>query len=54
MIIIDKDKVQSVAWKDDPATYDQRLHRLGQGFDEFIIVNPIFDDWILDLSLIHI
>jgi hypothetical protein len=48
MIIIDKDKVQSVAWKDDPATYDQRLHQLGQGFDEFIIVNPIFDDWILD------
>lgn len=48
MIVIDKDKIQTVSWNDDPNTYDQRLHALGQGLDEFIIVNPIFEHWILD------
>lgn len=47
-MIIDKDKTQAISWHDDPDTYDQRLHALGQGFDEFIIVNPIFEPWILD------
>ena len=46
--IIDKNKVKSIRWEIDPDNYDLRLHHLGQGLEEFIVVNPIFDDWILD------
>lgn len=46
--IIDREKVKAVKWETDPDTYDVRLHDLGRGLDEFIVVNPIYDDWILD------
>lgn len=46
--IIERDRVLTVRWDLDPNNYDQQLHRLGQGHDEFIIVNPIYDEWILD------
>jgi hypothetical protein len=46
--IIDRHKVKSVQWELDPDNYDLRLHHLGKGLEEFIVVNPIFDEWILD------
>lgn len=46
--VIEKDRVLTVRWDIDPNSYDQRLHALGAGLDEFVIVNPIYDDWILD------
>lgn len=46
--LIEKDRVLSVRWDTDPNSYDQRLHQLGQGRGEFIILNPIYDEWILD------
>lgn len=46
--VIDKQQVLTVRWDTDPDSYDQRLHSLGQHLDEFIILNPIYDEWILD------
>jgi hypothetical protein len=47
MIKIDKSIVERVTWEQDPDTFDQRLHALGNSHDEFIIVNPKYE-WILD------
>jgi hypothetical protein len=47
-VIIDSQLVTKVRWDTDPQNYDLHLHRLGLAHDEFIIVNPIFDEWILD------
>ena len=47
MIKIDKSIVEQVTWEQDPDTFDQRLHALGTGYDEFIVVNPDYE-WILD------
>jgi hypothetical protein len=48
MIIIEKTKVQNVKWRDDPGNYDLNLHKLGENFAEFIIVNPELDNWVLE------
>lgn len=48
MIKIDKKLVEMVSWDKNPNSYDYRLHQLGKTHDEFIIVNPAFDDWILE------
>ncbi len=48
MIVIDRLHVEKVRWDIDPNSYDQRLYQLGQEHNEFIIVNPIYEDWILD------
>jgi len=47
MIKIDKSQVEQVTWEQDPDTFDQRLHALGAGHDEFIVVNPNYE-WITD------
>jgi hypothetical protein len=47
-VIIEKNQVQMVRWDVDPDSYDQRLHTLGKDYDEFVIINPIYDNWILD------
>ena len=47
MIKIDKNIVEQVTWEQDPDTFDQRLHALGNSHNEFIIVNPKYE-WILD------
>jgi hypothetical protein len=47
-VIIEKTQVQMIRWDVDPDSYDQRLHTLGKEYDEFVIVNPIYDNWILD------
>lgn len=47
MIKIDKSIVEKVTWEQDPDTFDQRLHALGNSHEEFIIVNPKYE-WILD------
>ena len=47
-LVIDKQQVLTVRWDTDPDSYDQRLHLLGKGHKEFIILNPIYDEWILD------
>jgi hypothetical protein len=47
MIKIDKSIVERVTWEQDPDTFDQRLHALGNLHDEFIVVNPKYE-WILD------
>jgi len=48
MIKIDKNIVQTITWEQDPNTFDRRLHAAGQAHDEFIVVNPKYDPWILD------
>ena len=48
MIKVDKTMVEHVTWEQDPESFDQRLHALGQGNNEFVIVNPKYDPWILD------
>jgi len=48
MIKIDKSVVENVTWEQDPDNFDRRLHALGSGHDEFIIVNPKYDPWILN------
>ena len=48
MIKVDKTMVEHVTWEQDPDSFDQRLHALGQGNNEFVIVNPKYDPWILD------
>jgi hypothetical protein len=48
MKIIDKSLVQQVKWDDGPNSYDTRLHSLGKSFNEFIIINPNFDEWVLE------
>lgn len=47
MIKIDKSIVEKVTWEQDPDTFDQRLHALGNSHEEFVIVNPKYE-WILD------
>ena len=47
-VIIDKSLVQRIRWDIDPNSYDERLHQLGSEFPEFVILNPIYDNWILD------
>jgi hypothetical protein len=46
--LIEPNKVKSVRWDIDPDSYDVRLHSLGKQFDEFVVLNPIYDDWILN------
>lgn len=46
--LINPDKVKSVRWDVDPDSYDLRLHSLGNGLDDFVVLNPIYDDWLLD------
>ena len=48
MIKIDKTIAEQITWEQDPDNFDRRLHALGQGLDEFIIVNPKYDPWILN------
>jgi hypothetical protein len=48
MIKIDKQIVQTITWEQDPDTFDRRLHASGSSHDEFIVVNPKYDPWILD------
>jgi hypothetical protein len=48
MNIINKSLVEQVKWADDPNTYDIRLHALGKDYDNFIIINPAFDSWVLE------
>jgi hypothetical protein len=48
MIKLDKEIVSTVTWEQDPDTYDHRLYALGHGQEEFIVVNPDYDPWILD------
>ena len=43
-VIIEKTQVQMIRWDVDPDSYDQRLHTLGKDYDEFVIVNPIYDN----------
>ena len=47
-VILNKEQVKTVRWDIDPGTYDIRLHALGKQHQEFIVLNPIYDDWILD------
>lgn len=47
-MIIDKNLVEMVSWDKNPKSYDFRLHQLGKSYDNFIIINPVFDNWILD------
>jgi hypothetical protein len=47
MKIIDKVLVSSINYFQDPDNYDQHLYKLGKGYSEFIVVNPIFDTSIL-------
>ena len=47
-VILNKEQVKAVRWDVDPSTYDLRLHSLGQQYLEFIVLNPIYDEWILD------
>lgn len=46
--IIDNDLVSNVRWDIDPNTYDLRLHALNTEFDEFVVINPIYESWILN------
>jgi hypothetical protein len=46
--IIDRELVKTVRWDVSPDTYDLRLHLLNTDFDEFIVVNPIYENWILN------
>jgi hypothetical protein len=51
MKIIDKKYVASITWESEPDSYDERLHKIGSQFsdgEDFIVINPIFDSWILD------
>lgn len=45
---IDRDLVKRVRWDTDPNTYDIRLHALNTDYDEFVIINPIYENWILN------
>ncbi len=45
---IDKKLVSKIKWEQDPDNYDRRLYELGKGLDEFVVVNPDYDPWILD------
>ena len=47
-VVLNKEQVKTVRWDIDPKTYDIRLHSLGKQHQEFIVLNPIYDDWILD------
>lgn len=46
--ILDKTLVSSIRWDIDPNSYDQRLHSLNTDYDTFIVVNPIYENWILN------
>jgi hypothetical protein len=48
MNLIDKELVKKVKWSDGPDSYDVRLHSLGNSHDDFIVINPEFDNWVLD------
>lgn len=48
MIVIDKNRTEQVRWDIDPDSYDVRLHQLGAGADEFLILNPLYENNILD------
>jgi hypothetical protein len=54
MKIIDKRYTAPINWIDDPESYDERLFKAATdqvGFDEdIVIVNPIFDDWVLQYA----
>ena len=42
------EKINEVAWEGDSKAYDLALYNLGQGVDEFIIVNPAFPNFRFD------
>ncbi len=46
--IIDRELVNLVKWDVSPDTYDIRLHALNADYDEFVIINPIYENWILN------
>jgi len=46
--VIPKDLVESVKWETDPESYDDRLRQLGREYDEFIVINPVVGEWILE------
>lgn len=48
MTKIDKQLVEAIKWEDDPDHFDERLCALGQDHNEFFVVNPKYDPWILD------
>jgi hypothetical protein len=48
MNLIDKELVQKVKWATDPDSYDLRLHALGNSYDNFIVINPELDTWVLE------
>jgi hypothetical protein len=58
MKIIDKRYTAPINWVEDPDSYDERLFKAATdqyGFDEdIVIVNPIFDDWVLQYADVSI
>lgn len=46
--IINRELVNRVRWDVSPDTYDVRLHALNTEFEEFVVVNPIYESWILN------
>lgn len=46
--VIDAELVKNVRWDLGPDTYDIRLHALNTDYDEFLVINPIYDSWILN------
>jgi hypothetical protein len=51
MIFVDKKYTASVRYEDEPDSYDERLYAVGaqlSSTDEVVVVNPIFDDWVLN------
>jgi hypothetical protein len=52
MKIIDKRYTAAVSWADNPTNYDERLFKAAidqyGADDDIVIVNPIFDDWVLN------
>jgi len=49
MIVIDRALVDAIKWEDNPQTYDERLFKLGEGHDHFIVLNPRYDVRLLSL-----
>lgn len=46
--IIDSSLVSTIKWNGNSDTFDVELHSLNTEYDEFIILNPMFENWILD------
>ena len=59
MKIIDKKYVATVRWDEDPKSYDERLYKLASqvqdtSVEDVVMVNPIFDDWVLNYADINV